>query len=487
MLRKVDVAVIGGGSGGFAAALAAARLDASVLLVEKADILGGNAVRCGVNCWEPGAGGTGIPFDLYRRLKRVPNAIGIYTFGRHMAAPPPPGQPKYPGGESLIDPTKRYIDSLLRCGSPSGRWTYDYGRANWHGVPFEPEIMAQTQEAMLRETGRCEVLKRTGFTKVNHEGGVLKSVTLDNGDVVEAGTFVDGTADALLAGAAGATFMMGQESRAAFNEPDAPNHGNDLINAVTLIYRVARHNGASPLKEFDANGVPEKCWWRDGFPVTSVTEYPNGDLNMNTLPTMEGREFLGKPYSEAYAECRRRVLAQWRYMQTTLPEFKERRIVWIAPGIGVRETRRVVGDYVLTQNDLMTGVSRQEHPDIIAIADHSMDTHGQGNRRGGCGELREPYGVPLRCLFPRGMTNLLVACRGASFSSIAASSCRLTRTMMQLGQAAGVTASLAARTKTPARRIPAQEVRTELRRQHVQLEWPMSAEMKTYLANEDAP
>jgi phytoene dehydrogenase-like protein len=65
-----DLIVAGAGSGGFGAALAAARLGQRVLLVEKSDWLGGNAARCGVNVWETGVGGTGIPFDLYKRLKK---------------------------------------------------------------------------------------------------------------------------------------------------------------------------------------------------------------------------------------------------------------------------------------------------------------------------------------------------------------------------------------------------------------------------------
>ncbi len=68
-----DLAVIGGGSGGFGAALAGARLGLSVILIEKGEMLGGNAVRGGVNCWEMGVGGTGIPFDLYRRVKLIPD------------------------------------------------------------------------------------------------------------------------------------------------------------------------------------------------------------------------------------------------------------------------------------------------------------------------------------------------------------------------------------------------------------------------------
>jgi len=82
------------------------------------------------------------------------------------------------------------------------------------------------------------------------------------------------------------------------------------------------------------------------------------------------------------------------------------------------------------------------HADVIAVADHAMDVHGEGGRRVH-GELKGPYGVPYRCLVPKGSVNLLVACRGASFSHIAASSCRLSRTMVQLGHAAGLAAAMA--------------------------------------------
>ena len=103
---KCDVGVIGGGSGGFGAALTAARLGATVALVETSATLGGTAVRGGVNNWEPGAGGTGIPFDLYRRLRQFPNVIGITSLGRHCL-----WKGHIPGGESLIDPARRYADT----------------------------------------------------------------------------------------------------------------------------------------------------------------------------------------------------------------------------------------------------------------------------------------------------------------------------------------------------------------------------------------
>ena len=150
--------------------------------------------------------------------------------------------------------------------------------------------------------------------------------------------------------------------------------------------------------------------------------------------------------------------------------------------LGVRETKRVVGEYVLTQHDLDAGISGQKHADIICLADHPCDTHGGHSK--GIKPLREPYGVPFRCLIPKGQRNLLITCRAASFSSIAASSCRLSRTMMQLGQAAGTAVALAKELKVELPDVPAERLRSSLREQHVQLEHPMPAGLRSYLEKE---
>jgi len=303
------------------------------------------------------------------------------------------------------------------------------------------------------------------------------SLELDDGREIEAAAYVDATADGVLCRACGCATMVGQESRATFDEPDAPEEATDQVNAVSLIYRVTPTD--RPGVESLPDDVPAVCWWRDGFPVTSATRYPCGDCNMNMLPTMEGSDFLRLGHREAYVEARRRVLAHWHHTQSTYEEFRHDRLSWIAPALGVRESRRVVGEYVLTEHDLLTGLDGQRHPDIVAIADHAMDVHGRG---GGCRELPHPYGIPYRCLIPRGFENLLIACRAASFSSIAASSCRLSRTMMQLGQAAGTAVALSHRFSLALPDVPSDELRHALRAQQVQLDWPPPDDLLEHLS-----
>jgi hypothetical protein len=443
--------------------------------------LGGNAARSGVNCWERGAGGTGLPFDIYRRLKKIPGAVGIYAPGRHLGHPAP-GEPVFPGGENRLDPARRYLDSLRCFGAGSYR-NHAITRELWHGVPFEPEAYAQVVGALLAETNRVTIWTHTAFTRADTEGRRVTVVHFADGRSVRARTVIDATADINVAHAVGCATVTGQESRQVYGEPHAPPEGNDRINATTLIYRVA----PKPVPAIDPlpPTIPANCWWTGKFPVAAVTEYPNGDRNINMLPTMEGRETQRLGRDAAYAECRRRELAHWHDLQASFDEFQSYRLVWIAPELGVRETRRLVGRYVLTEHDLDAGLRRQQHADIICIADHTKDTHGEGQHDGNHGELEWPYGVPYRCLLPQEFDNLAVACRGASFSSIGASSCRLSRTMMQLGQAAGTAAALAVRQDLQVSTVQPAVLRESLVAQHVQLDWPMPATLQRHLQAED--
>jgi len=445
-----DVAVIGGGSAGFAAAWSAAHLGSSVVLVEKAPMLGGTSTYAGVNNWEPGMGGTGVPYRVYQKLTKIPNAAGVYVFDRHCMWRKPSEPYTFPGGVLKVDPSLPYAKSLLRHGPGMGNEAWF--RANCHGVIFEPDALARVMDGMLRETGRCTTLTNTAFAQAEQTNGPLRSVVLADGRRLRAKVFVDAT-DGVLCRQLGCELMFGRDARAAFDEPGAPAEPLPQLNGATLMFRVTPTS--TPAVEPLTADIPTKSWW-GGFPYVFATTYPNGDLGLNMLPTMKGQEAVALGPDAAYAECRRRVLAEWHWLQTSYAEFRNYRLLSIAPVLAYRETRRVRGEYVLTQHDLIAGLSKQTHPDLIAIADHPMDNHGGG---GPSGELREEYGIPYRCLLPRGTENVLVAGRAASFSAIAASSCRLSRTMMQLGEAAGVAAHLAVTRGTPLRAVPASDIR----------------------------
>jgi len=480
--ERYDVIVAGAGSAGIGAALTAARAGLSVLLVEERESIGGTAGVAGVSMWESGVGGTGIPLDIYCRLREVPQAVGVYSLGRHFCWQAPEAPDRFPGGEHVVDPHSRYRDTLRRYGSPPIREAEAFRRKLVHGVVFEPEIYCRVVRAMLEETGRCDVRTGVSVRDVFSTDGAVERVVLSGGlGDVAADTVIDATGDVHLCRMCGCDLMVGQESRDRFGEPAAPPCGSNRLNGVTLIYRVTRV--ASPRIEALPDGIPDRCWWADRFPSMSAVKYPCGDYNCNMLPTLTGEEFVSLGATAALVEARRRVLAHWHHVQTDYPEFRRYRRVWTAPMLGVREGPRVVGEYVLTQHDLVAGIGGQRHDDIVALADHSMDVHGYSLKHG---ELSQPYGIPFRCLVPKGFKNLLVACRGSSFSALAASSCRLSRTIMQLGQAAGAASVLARSLGVPAGSVPGVTLRKVLREQNVQLDCPMPEKLAAYVDSADA-
>lgn len=462
-----NLIVLGAGSGGIGAALAAARQGLRTLLIEQWPAIGGLAVHGGVNVWEPGVGGTGIPYDIYCRLKQMPGAVGIYSFGRHCCWPGS-NKPPFPGGELLIDPEQSYSDTLRRHGSRGLAEDEAFVRKRWHGVVFEPDAYAPAVEGMLRETGLVETLTGSEFVEAECIGGRLESIVLNDGSRLRAGAWIDATETGALCRACGA----GVAPRGA-----AP------LNAVSLIYRItpAQSPGIEPVPggipsqspgiEPLPGGIPSACWWRDEFPVMSCVQYPNKDRSCNMLPTMSAEECLALGPRAAYMECGRRVKAHWRWVQQRYPEFRQYRIAQIAPRLGIRETIHLDCEYMLCGADLLQGLPGQRHPDIVALCDHAMDRHGPG---GGCAELARPYGIPFRSLVPRGLQNVLVASMAAGFTAEAATSCRLSRTIMQLGQAAGTAAAIACRLGLPPREAPAEKLRKALADQRVRLDWPLS-------------
>ncbi len=410
-----DVVVIGGGSGGFSAALAAARRGLDTVLVERDAMLGGTSVNAGVNCWEPGVDGGGTPYELYERMRRIPNATGIYRIRRHCYFKH--GLDRlFPGSDQRLEPELSYADTL------NGDREQNPGKI-YAGVIFEPEAWHDCAVKMLEETGKCRILTGREAVRLEMTGQRISRVELSDGTVLEAKIWIDNSG--VLAEMAGCTLYRGEDPHSLYGEPDAPENATGRSNGASLIFRVA------PAGTRAVEPLPADCRWNGPFPVVVTTEYPNGDLNCNMLPTMTGEEFNKLDCRAAYDECRRRVLAYWHYLQSEWTDFRYFRLKSIFPRIGVRESFRVKCEYMLTEFDLM---NRYCHPDIIARANHMVDRHGMKHT----GKVvTDPYGIPYRTLLPQGTENLLLAGRMAGFSSLAASSCRLSRTMMHLGEAAG--------------------------------------------------
>ena len=204
--------------------------------------------------------------------------------------------------------------------------------------------------------------------------------------------------------------------------------------------------------------------------ATSIRTYPNGDLNLNPVGLMLGWEayelYRRGGAQAAYQEARRRVLAHWHLLQTR-HGMEDWELTWISPALGVRETHRLVARYVLREGDCRAGLAAQEASGTERRGGHRRPRPGLSRGRA-VGEPRAGRAVRDPLPLPPGgeLDNLLSACRGAGFSAVAATSCRLSRTMMTLGQAAGTAAALFGQDVT---RFDPQALRRALRQDGVAL------------------
>lgn len=437
---ETDVCIVGAGSGGYGAAIAAARAGAECVLVERLDQIGGTSTAAYVSNWEPGCAGP-LAREIYERLAKLPDAVAIVRDDN-------PNRSQGPFGLWLPDPEGTYEQTLRRSANP---------QPNWRAICFEPAALNRVVSEMLAETGKCRTLLRTTFVEVETDGPRLAAIRANREDGtsyrIRARVFIDATGGAHVCRAAGYETMLGPESKARFGEEFAPDEPGTTLNAISLCYRIRPSD--LPVRQAPPDPPVER--WPKSAHVSGLA---CGDRIVNPLATVPGRALIDQGYDECMARCKPLVEAQWRWLQE-YPAFAPFEFHSFAPMLGIRESYRVVGEYVLTQHDLVAGLEGQSHPDLIAVADHSMDVHGAGSRRVH-GEVKAPYGVPYRCLVPKGSVNLLVACRGASFSHVAASSCRLERAILQLGRAAGTAAAMAARDDVPVAQIDVRALQQQL-------------------------
>ncbi len=430
---EADVCVVGAGSAGVAAAIAAAREGARVVLVERQRRLGGTGTNGMVSSWEPGPG-CSIAEELFQRMK----AIGGAGVARSQ-----PVQTTAPMGFLMVTEDEPYQRTLVRA-LPGDK---QRNRVPYC-VPYKPEAFDTVVRQMLAETGNATILDETTFFRAepNAEKTRVDSILVEDaaGGIarIRANVFIDSTGDVWLARALGCEVMLGADPKSRFDEPSAPHEGFLELNAITRCYMIVPSD--APRREPPPE--VEVAFPRAAF----VTGWKDGLRTVNMMPTLPGRALIDLGYDECLRRSERIVRAHWHWLQQ-IPEFQQYELAEIAPMLGIRESYRVLTRYVLSEHDLRAGLPNQQHPDLVAVADHPCDIHGAG---GHLAAVNTAYGVPYRCLIPAGSwENLLVACRGAGFSKIAASSVRLQRTMIQLGHAAGLAAAMAAKRKTAVDRI----------------------------------
>ncbi|MEV5320341.1 FAD-dependent oxidoreductase [Streptomyces sp. NPDC052687] len=448
---RTDVLVVGGGPAGTAAACAAAEAGAEVVLVERYGFLGGNATAALV-----------MPLMSFHNERKQavfaePGEDGVPLL------PPDHGE-----GEAVVAGFLwQLLDRLNTrggCVPPSLKTGYT--------VPFDPEIYKLTLLDLLDEAGVRLLLHSFASTALPLDNGWRVVFETKSGPVViDADVVVDGTGDGDVATACGASFEIGR-----------PKDG--LVQPMTLMFRIVdflRPRFAEYVREH-----PDQ--WKGVHGLWDLVEQATeaGEL---TLPR-EDILFFGTPHpgevsvnstrvtgalgidvwdlTRAEYTARRQLEQIDRFLRQHVPGFETSYVVQSGTQIGVRETRRIAGDYHLTGHDIMEARS---FPDVIAHGAYPVDIH---NPKGsGTILMRVPqgrfYDIPLRCLLPRDTERVLVAGRCISGSHVAHSSYRVMPISMATGQAAGVCAALAVRSGRTPREVPAELVQEELLRQGARL------------------
>lgn len=389
-----DVLVAGGGMAGVCAAVAAARHGAKVVLVQDRSRLGGNAS----------------------------SEVKMHVVGADHSGGRPGWRDSGLVNEFRLDDA---VNNPQRCWEMWDLLLYDK-------VVSEPNI------TLLLDSVLFAVDTAEGRIQAAH----VRCDKTEHLYRVRAAIYLDSTGDSRLGLEAGAEMRYGREARSEFGEPLAPETPDQQTLGSSILFTSREHDRPMPF-------VPPK-WARkvskEHLIKRSIRAWEYGYWwiewggELNTIYDNERIRF----------ELLSIVMGVWDYIKNSgdHPESANWALDWVGMLPGKRESRRLVGDYMLTQFDLM-GTS-EGFDDAVCIGGWPMDDHPPGGfdrpDLPPCVQIKTPiYNIPLRSLYSRNVGNLMMAGRNISASHVAFTSTRVMATCAVMGQAAGTAAALCAR------------------------------------------
>ncbi|MCW2964442.1 MAG: FAD-dependent oxidoreductase [Actinomycetia bacterium] len=405
----IDVLVVGAGSAGSTAAIAAARTGASTLLVDRFGFLGGTS--------------TAVLDTFY----------AFYT---------PGATPRKVVSGIPDDVVGRLTERGMAFERPN---TYGAGT----GITYDPESLKRVWDELVFESGARTLLHAFVFG-VQVEGGRVVSIEVATKSGVRRlrpRVVVDASGDADVSALAGAPF-------------EAPG---DNVQSLSTVFRVANVDVAR------AGAVPKQELWslmreaRDSgrYELTriegSVHRTPHEGVMMALMTRVRKVDATdADQLSSAEREGRRQAHEYFRFLRECVPGYERAVLVSTSPAIGVRESRRIIGVHVLTADEILAAA---RFDDQIAQCGAPIEEHHAGeDTRWVYLEDGATYGIPFRALQPQGLDNVLVAGRCFSATHDAHASARSMGTCMAMGQAAGTAAALSGEPK----RLAAETLRARL-------------------------
>ncbi len=428
---EADVLVVGAGASGLPAAIGAARAGANVICIEEDPVIGG------------------APSDYYVCLFYGRPISGVNAELEHLL-------------KSKYAPTLRAKFFL-----PSG-----YQRAWGELIAGEPNLRVITG-------ARAVGVRDTPGTGTPAVSGVRVEVLPGASFHISARVTIDCTGSGIICELAGCSVMYGREAQSDFDEERAPERADESVQACTWMYFIQGIPGAERPDGADWRprgvhvnvGIPFPDAERDPPPDSVLPGESNPELYLQWggggggFPGYDTRDplSLARAHADAY-----------RVLEPELRQLHENGYtVHLAPRIGVRECRRVVGEHVMTESD----IACETFPDdTIAVGEYGFDIWPKGAKEGGGSRYKKTrypwrFGIPYRALVPSGVDGLLVAGKCMSGTHLAQSSFRVMPIAGSTGQAAGVAAALSAKGGVAPRGVDPEDVRDILRQppQHLQL------------------
>lgn len=441
VIAQPDVLVIGAGPAGIGAAIAAARSGAKVLLLERYGFLGGNLTIAMVN-----------PMFTFHDVNGKQVIRGI-------------------AGE--------LVDRLVTLKSSQGHIT-DLTFDNASMTPFDPEGMKYLLFQMVQEAG-VELLLHTWAVSVQRTGTNISAVIIENKSGRQAITprvVIDCSADADAIALAGAPFVKGRAEDGAMQPvslfyriggidinrlrswmksnrellKDTPTDEEiDSSEAIAFLGLKELVKKGMELGEFPKDAAPRILFYQ--LPVEGQVA-----VNATRLQGIDGTN--ARDLTRAEIETRYQAWDITNFLKRHVGGFENAYIVDTGVQVGVRETRHIIGDYELTELDVLTSKAFE---DGIACGTFAIDIHPpEGEQQVFTGSGKAVYEIPYRCLLPRDLDNVLVAGRCISATHAAFGSARVMATCMGIGQGAGVAAAQMVLEKKISRSVDVAAVRAQL-------------------------
>jgi hypothetical protein len=348
----------------------------------------------------------------------------------------------YASREGLGDIFDRVREELTRHGAIFGRY-------------YNGETLKIIWQLLCDQAG-VDMLFHTSVVDAEQSNGTIRrvrAVSCSHFFELEARCFVDTTGEGDLAALAGADFERGH-----------PETGRTLHMSLTCTFC----DTGQTTNAYLPPGL-EEIRHPDDLPgLRGPVELPDNRLYCNMTKIMGHDPIDPFSLSQAERKARRQLARIVHYVQTRHPTFA---LCSSGSKIGIREGRRIAGDYVLTEKDI-TGAAPRVFEDGVAVATSQIDFHSLSRPgSGGWRQRVEPYAIPFRCLTPKGLKNLLVAGKCISGDQVAQSSYRMTPTCCAMGQAAGTAAALYVEKQiTDVRQISAAELQAELIKDKMELD-----------------